>query len=82
MHGEGFTASAIRSVLTATTLLSSTPRRTFAQPAPAVEWLAKQLGVPALDFAPVVTWSERASEDPLGRILSGGPCVSQSSKTA
>jgi len=59
VHGEGFTASAIRSVLTATTLLSSTPRRTFAQPAPAVEWLAKQLGVPVLDLAPAVEWSER-----------------------
>jgi hypothetical protein len=62
--GEGFKASAVRSVLTAVTLLGSgAPRRTFAQPGPALEWLAKQLGVGAGDLAPALEWSERTLRD-------------------
>ncbi len=62
--GEGFKASAIRSVLTAMTLLNGgAPRRTFAQPGPAVDWLAKQLGVPPLDLASAVRWSEGTLRD-------------------
>ena len=64
--GEGFTASAIRSVLTAMTVIGGgAPRRTFAQPAPAVDWLAMQLGVPPRDLAPAARWSERSMRDEL-----------------
>ena len=63
--GEGFTASVIRSVLTAMTLLSGgPPRRTFSEVRPAMDWLATRMGVTPTDLAPVTEWSERTLRDP------------------
>ena len=60
VHGEGFTASVIRSVLTAMTLLSGgPPRRTFSEVRPAMDWLATRMAVTPADLAPVTQWSER-----------------------
>jgi hypothetical protein len=61
VHGEGFAASTMRSVLTAMTFLSGgAPRRTFAKSGPALDWLANHMTVPPSDLAPVLEWSERA----------------------
>ncbi len=64
VHGEGFAASAMRSVITAMNLLGGgPPRRTFAQPSVAVAWLAERMAVQPSELAPVVTWSEDVLRD-------------------
>jgi hypothetical protein len=59
--GEGFKASAVRSLLTAMTFLGrGAPRRTFARPGPAIDWLAPHLGVAPRDLGLALAWSEQS----------------------
>lgn len=58
--GEGFAASAKRSVLTAMSLVGSgAPRRAFSEPSAAALWLAGELGCDASALAAAAEWCER-----------------------
>lgn len=71
--GEGFVASAKRSVLTAMTLFSGgPPRRVFDEPIAAIDWLGARLGQSHGALEPLREWSLRAMSDDYQALLRTG----------
>jgi hypothetical protein len=71
--GEGFIASAKRSVLVAITIFSGgPPRRVFAEPQPALDWLAGLLGLPPRALDPLAEWSRLSMADDYRELLRTG----------
>ncbi len=59
--GTGFSAAAVRSVVTAMTVFSSgPPRRVFSATEPAIAWLGRRLMIDDELLQPLVRWSEVA----------------------
>ena len=71
--GEGFLASAKRSVLVAMTIFSGgPPRRVFAEPQSANDWLAGRLGLPPRALDPLAEWSRLSMADDYRELLRTG----------
>jgi hypothetical protein len=71
--GEGFIASAKRSVLVAMTIFSGgPPRRVFAEPQPAIDWLAVRLDLSPHALDPLAEWSRLSMADDYRELLRAG----------